>query len=248
MKKHSDDHASAESVAQDSFFKSCGLLIFDYRLRIGDARLRRQSKIEIRNSKIDRGVTLIETSIAILVALVGVFYLGKLIFLATVTNKNQGSEATRAVIYTQDKLEKLLSRDWNSCTQPISTPQPTSCNTTGITDSGWTTGLVAPTTGAVSSTVVTTTPVALTCPTVPSAYAGYVDFLNADGVQLTGACSSVTGTQVAYIREWSITDLTSLTGGPAMKQITVAVYSALAVNAGAGKPIVVASSLLTKPY
>jgi hypothetical protein len=48
------------------------------------------------------------------------------------------------------------------------------------------------------------------------------------------------------VRMWQIADVAS-TGGPALKQISVAVYSQAAVNAGSGKPIVVLTSLLSNP-
>jgi hypothetical protein len=207
----------------------------------------------------DQGVSLIETMIATLIALVGVFALGGVVFQATVTNKDQGTERTRAVVYAQDKMEKLLSLGvagavntsvptYLTCTQ-ASSSQPAVCNSTGIKDSGWTTGLLAG--GPISATAVTTAPVALTCPTVPTASQGYVDFLDANGLQLPpggGVCSSVTGPSIAYVREWSITDLTPFSGGPAMKKITVAVYSNLGVTStGAGKPIVVITGTLSNP-
>ncbi len=196
----------------------------------------------------DEGVSLIETLIAVVVALIGVFSLGGVIFQATVTNKNQGSETTRATIYAQDKIEKLLSLDFTNCIQTASS-QPSTCNTTNITDSGWTQGLLAG--GPISSSSVTTTPVANDCPHVSSTYQGYVDFLDANGQQLPsatgGTCSSVTGSSIAYIREWSIADLTAYSGGPAIKQVTVAVYSALAINTGSGKPIVVVTTVRSNP-
>jgi hypothetical protein len=46
---------------------------------------------------------------------------------------------------------------------------------------------------------------------------------------------------------WQITDLTSFTGGPATKQITVAVYSLNAVSKNGGQPIVVVTSVISNP-
>src|SRR5579875_1607033 len=178
---------------------------------------------------LDRGFSLVETMIAVLIALVAVFGLGTVIFIASVTGKNQGTEGTRATIYAQDKIEKLLSLDFNtnlsdtnSCDQ-TSSSQPASCNTTGITGSSWTQGLLAG--GSIS-------PMAFCA----SASPGYEDFLDANGVQLTGSgCAGLSGTP-SYIRQWQITDLTSPSGGPAMKQITVAVYALNAENSMGGKP------------
>lgn len=187
-----------------------------------------------------RGLSLIETMVAVLIALVAVFGLGTVIFIASVTGKNQGTEATRATIYAQDKMEKLLSLDFNtnppdtsSCNQ-IASSQPISCNTTGITATSWTQGLLA---GG------STSPMTFCA----SASPGYEDFLDADGIQLTGSgCSALSGTQ-SYIRQWQITDITPPSGGPALKQITVSVYSLNAENSLGGKPIVVLTSVLSNP-
>lgn len=196
----------------------------------------------------ERGVTLIETTVAVFIAVVGVFSLGSVILTATAANKNQGTEKTRAVVYAQDKMEKLLSLDFTNCTAPVAS-QPSSCNTTGITDAGWTTGLLAG--GPISSTQVTGPPTATNCPSAAGASVGYMDFLDASGIQIPappagGPCSGA-ATNLAYIREWSIADLNSFTGGPALKQITVAVYSQLGVNAEGGKPIVLITSVISNP-
>jgi hypothetical protein len=192
--------------------------------------------------------------VAVAIALVGVFGLADVIFQASATNKNQGTELTRATIYAQDKLEKLLSLDFTSCTQ-LASSQPSSCNTTNITNSSWTQGLLAG--GPISSSQTTGAPVALTCPNASGSSIGYMDFLDANGNQLPqsgsppvttpGACSTVAGTAICYIREWTITDLTPPSGGPSLKQITVAVYSQNGVNAAGGKPIVVVTSILSNP-
>jgi hypothetical protein len=202
----------------------------------------------VKDQRDGDGATLIETMVAVLVALIGVFPLGGVIFHATVVNKNQGAETTRATIYAQDKIEKLLSLDFAACAQAAGA-QPSTCNTTNISSSGWTQGLLAG--GPISSSSTTTAPVALVCPDVPSSSQGYVDFLDANGRQLpsggAGSCSSVTGSSIAYVREWSVADLTAFAGGPAMKQITVAVYSALALGTGSRKPIVVLTSVRSNP-
>lgn len=249
----------------------------------------------------ERGTTLIETMIAVLIAMIGVFGVGYVVFLATATNKNQGTETTRAVIYAQDKLEKLLSlgsfglcgqcsnasgnclsptpspvtctntatdttHNWtanfNNCTQTATfmnsseTGKP--CNTTGVTDSGWSQGLLQgglltyPSSGP--SPVFVPVPIA-NCSTAAATTGapGYVDFLDVNGQTVTGACSSITGTKINYVREWSVIDLGTntnpavLSGAPAAKQVTVAVFSMSAVNTAGGKPIVVLSSIVENP-
>lgn len=210
----------------------------------------------------DRGVTLVETMIAVLVALIGVFGLGSLIFQATVTNKNQGTEVTRATIYAQDKIEKLLSlgsmgtislttANYLTCTQAMtSQPAPTllppepngACNSTGIgtAATGWSSGLVQ---GGVLA------PMQQTCPASGSSVA-YVDFLDISGNQLTGSgCSAIPFASIAYVRMWRIADQAS-TGGPALKQVSVAVYSKAAIATVGGtlsKPVVLLTSYISNP-
>ncbi len=195
----------------------------------------------MRSPASENGVTLIETMIAVLIAVVGVFSVGALIFQGTVTNKNQGTEVTRATIYAQDKVEKLLSLNFSTCTQSASS-QPSSCNTTNIKASGWTDGLLAG--GAIGPSVQAT------CPS-SGASVGYIDFLDSNGIQLPGSsgatsCSAITSSAIAYVRMWQISDVAS-TGGPPLKQVSVAVYSRSAVNTSSGKPVVVLGSLLSNP-
>ena len=174
----------------------------------------------------DRGVTLIETMMAVLIAVFGVFTLGQVLFLSIVNNKNQGGEVTRATIFAQDKMEKLLSLNYATCTQSPATLQPssgsTSCNTTNINAANWTQGLLAG--GQVN-------PVVASCPTSGSSV-GYIDFL--------------TNVPVSYIRMWKVTTLAS-TGGPELLQITVSVYAQSAVSAPGGKPIVQLTSSISNP-
>lgn len=201
----------------------------------------KQSALEpLRN---DPGVTLLETLLSTLVAMVGVFGLGSLVFQATAINKNQGSEKTRATVYAQDKVEKLLSLDFTSCTQSSSS-QPATCNVTGITDTGWTTGLLAG--GPISAAQTTGPPAALNCPGASGSSIGHTDFLDPNGQQLTGACSAVTS-GISYVREWTITDLAPPSGGPALKQLTVAVYAESGLSLDSGKPIVLVTSVVSNP-
>lgn len=203
----------------------------------------------VQVSEKDRGVTLIESMIAVLVAMIGVFGLGTLIFQATVTNKNQGTEVTRATVYAQDKMELLLSYgaagaintltpNFATCTQAIAS-QPAVCNSSVITDTGWTTGLLA-------GGVPVTTGIVIDCQAA-GASVGYVDYLDANGKQLGGSCATARSSAPAYVREWQITDVAA-TGGPAIKQVTVGVWSQAAVTTnGATKPVVVITSYMSNP-
>ena len=199
----------------------------------------------------EHGVSLIETMLATLVAIIAVLAICSTIFVATVNTKNQGTETTRAAIYAQDKVEKLLSlaavpasgttASFGNCTQPTSTQQASypDCNATGITASGWCTGLLAG--GSIS-------PLQASCPSSGS-NVGYMDFLDANGNQLQGASCSValTNKTVGYIRQWQIQDADTFGTTPALKQITVAVYSMLAVNTNNTRPIVILSSYVSDP-
>jgi Tfp pilus assembly protein PilV len=200
----------------------------------------------------EHGVTLIETMLATLVAIIGVFAICSTVFVATVNTKNQGTETTRAVIYAQDKVEKLLSlaavpasgttASFGNCS-PLSGSIPQAsypdCNVTGITASGWCTGLLAG--GSIS-------PLQASCPSSGS-NVGYMDFLDANGNQLAGASCSVAlaNKTVGYIRQWQIQDADTFGTTPALKQITVAVYSMLAVNTNNTRPIVILSSYVSDP-
>jgi Tfp pilus assembly protein PilV len=226
--------------------------------------------VSVKASKRDSGVTLVETMIAVLVALIGVFSIGSLIFQATVTNKNQGTEVTRATIYAQDKIEKLLSfgaagsvntttPNFLTCTQGVTT-NPGVCDsaatwtisggtataTSGLTGTGWNTGLIA---GGQLTTGNPSAPMQSTCPTAGLSL-GYVDYLDYDGSQApltAGGCSSLTGS-VAYIRMWQISDVAA-TGGPAMKKVSVAVWSQAAIGQGGAqaKPVVTLTSYMSNP-
>src|SRR5579862_3244235 len=186
----------------------------------------------MNGSSEERGVSLIETMMAVCIALFSVFGMGGLIAQVAAT-KNQGTETTQATIFAQDKIENLLSLNFINCNVPAAS-QPQSCNTTGISDASWTQGLLAG--GA-------TAPEQGACPTM-GLTVGYIDFLDHSGVPITGAsCAALATTSIAYVRQWQITDLPS-TGQP-MKQITVVVYSLNATSKLGGTPIVVLTSVIS---
>lgn len=181
----------------------------------------------------ERGVSLIETMTAVFIALFAVFGMGSLIAQVAATTKNQGTETTQATIFAQDKMENLLSLNFINCNLP-SPSQPAACNTTGISNSAWAQGLLA---GGI------TDPEQTTCPTTGLAV-GYVDFLDHSGSPISGAsCDTIMSSDIAYVRQWQITDLPSV--GQPMKQITVSVYTRNATSELGGKPIVVLTSVLS---
>lgn len=195
----------------------------------------------------ERGLTLIETMLAVTVAVVGAFGICSVIYVATATTKNQGTETTRATIYAQDKMEKLLSlasipvagvttASFTNCTQAASTQQTSypDCNATGISAGG------------------ATSPLQSSCPS-SGASVGYVDFIDASGNQLTGTgCSAATTNGFSYVRMWQISDSNLFGTTPALKQITVAVYSLAVINTTRGgspssSPLIVLTSYVSDP-
>jgi len=182
--------------------------------------------------KSEQGVSIIEAMIAVLISMFVMTALGGVVFTATVQNKNQGVEMSRVSVYAQDKIETLMNMDWSDCTQ--STPLA-GCNTTGLTGSGWNTGLLA----GGSLTYATA------CPT-SGASVGHIDYLDANGNQYTGADCSVVGTY-AYQRQWEITDvITTAAGTPGLKRIDVYVWSKNAVNTGSSAPSVMLTTFLSE--
>ncbi len=193
--------------------------------------------------KTERGVSLVETMMAVLIATFVITSLGGVVFKATATNKNQGVEMSRVTVYAQDKIETLTNLDWYACTEgtpvPPSTTPPgapdAACNTTGITGSGWNRGALAGGTLAY----------AVGCPT-SGAMIGYVDFLDAAGNQYTGADCSAVGTY-AYQRQWQVTDVISTADyTPGLKRVDVIVWSRAAVNTGSAAPSAMLSTYLSE--
>ena len=187
--------------------------------------------------KNDRGTSLIESMFAVLVSLLTIAGLGGAVIQVTAINKDQGQEATRATVYAQDKMEALLALNFTNCTK-TSDVQPASCNTTGITAPGWTQGLLS---GGDLDTLQSECPAG-------GLSVGYVDYLDSSGLPMTGSsCADLVssgGLYAGYVRQWEISDVPS--SGPAMKRISVAVYSLGQVNADRANPLAVLTSVLTK--
>lgn len=181
----------------------------------------------MRSRTDDHGVTLVETVMAMFIAIVAVAGLGGGIVTALIQNKNQGAEITVATTLARDKMEQLLSVQFSDTTQ----------NTTGITDTGWGKGLTA---GGTLAEITA-------CPTSGPAI-GYSEFMDSSGKQITGACASVAN--VSYVRQWAIADTIASGAGPprvyGLKQITVVVYSLNVSNGGAQTPFVVLTAYKTE--
>lgn len=164
-----------------------------------------------------RGVTLVETMIAVLVAFIAMASVGAVVFSSMVANKNQGTETTRITALAQEKIEQLVRLAYSD----------TTTNTTLINDTGWAIGLTPNT--STDLTQLTD------CPATGSANIGYVDFLDNNAQPLSGACATAIAGGFGYLRRWKITTVSGVTG---LKQVTVVVYSLNAVQAGSAKPSV----------
>ena len=169
-----------------------------------------------------RGVSMVETMIAILVAFVVMSSVGAVVFSTMVANKNQGTEVTRMTALAQEKVEQLVRLGYAD----------TTTNTTLITDSGWAIGLTA--------SAATDLNQLADCPAGGTANVGYVDFLDNEGQPLSGDCATAVAAGFGYQRRWKITNVTGVTG---LKQISVVVYAPNAVRAGGATPSVSMTTL-----
>lgn len=170
----------------------------------------------------DRGVTLVETMVAILVAFIVMSSLGAVIFSSMVANKNQGTEVTRMTALAQEKTEQLLRLGYSD----------TTTNTTLITDGGWAIGL---TTNSGTDLAQLSD-----CPGAGAANVGYVDYLDNNGQPVSGVCADVLAAGFGYQRRWRIANVAGVTG---LKQISVVVYAPNAVRAGGRTPSVSITTL-----
>jgi Tfp pilus assembly protein PilV len=157
-------------------------------------------------SRRERGATLIETVIAMLVLMIGVLGVMGLLTIAVTQNWNQGDRSTRTTEYAQDKMEQLLSLSFSDSTSNTAVC-PTA--TTGGTGLG----------GAMSGNsavggVVSGSPVSQ-----------YVDYIDSAGNLQT------TSSGALYVRQWSIATNSSAN----LKTVTVVVRAIISSN-GAAAP------------
>jgi hypothetical protein len=151
----------------------------------GEKMLRRQGQEHSMTRSIQyrrqRGVSIIETMIASFILLVGVSGVMGLFGYAAGMSKDSGDVTTRAIIYSQDKMEQLMSLSFtDAATNTTSNTYPMPL--TGGTGIGG--DMAANTTvGGLSTTSPTT---------------GYVDYLTFDGVRQTSS------TGAFYVRVWQI--------------------------------------------
>jgi Tfp pilus assembly protein PilV len=147
----------------------------------------------MRNVNSMRGMSLIETMVAMTILIVGLVSVMSMFTVSVAQNANQGEFATRTTEYAQDKMEQLLALSFSDATSNTAVYPTASTGGTGL-GSGLTAGN---TVGSVNTAVTPTT--------------GYVDYLDASGNLLANS------TGWFYKRQWSI----SLNAAGNLKTITV---------------------------
>jgi Tfp pilus assembly protein PilV len=156
----------------------------------------------------ERGATLFETMIALVILTIGVVGVMGVLSIAVTQNWNEGDRATRTTEYAQDKMEQLMALDFADGSSNT-TVYPTA--STGGTGLG---GAMA------GSTTVGGT-------TAGSPVTQYVDYIDTSGNLTT------TSTGALYSRQWSITT----NAGANLKTITVVVRAAIQTTNGAAPPV-----------
>jgi type II secretory pathway pseudopilin PulG len=143
------------------------------------------------------GMTLIETLIACTILLVMVIGVLPVFIVGFQTTEQQGNLATRTTQYAQDKMESLVSLEFNDGVTDTTVFPPNAAGGTGLGG-----------TMAASSSVGGVPPAA--------AAAGYADYLDINGSPVTSSASAY------YTRQWEIaTDSTDT-----LKTIAVVVTAA----------------------
>ena len=126
-----------------------------------------------------RGISLIETMLAVLILLFGLVSVMSMFAVAVTQNANQGEFGTRTTEYAQDKMEQLLGLNFTDSTTNTAVYPPAATGGTGLGAS-----LTA---GGTVGSVNTASPAT-----------GYVDYLDFRGNLLANS------TGWFYKRQWSI--------------------------------------------
>ncbi len=184
--------------------------------------MKRKRKIHLsRSRKSQKGLTLVETMIALAMLLVVAGGVMGLAAVAVTTTETQGHLAARTAEYSQDKMEQLLALKF--CDQ--------------ITDTTVFPAVAGTGTGLAGCTNLSNPVPTATAGGPPTA--GYVDYLDASG-NLVGS-----GGQWEYTRSWQIT---VPAGSVGLKQITVLTKAKRSVGGSAVVPQATVVALKTYPF
>ena len=114
----------------------------------------------------DRGMTLVEAMIAMLILLFGLLAVAQVLVFSTVASKTYGRDATKATAAAHDKMEELTGLPFADMTTNITVAPPYPANGVGLSAGG-------------------SIP-----PAAPAA--GYCDYLDLSGVRTTAAAAAYT--------------------------------------------------------
>jgi hypothetical protein len=190
----------------------------------------RQKPLLSRNRRLQAGVTLMETMVALAMLLVVASGVMGLAAVAVSTTETQGHLAARTAEYGQDKMEQLLALKF--------------CDG-GTTGTAGTDTTVFPAVFGAGTGLAGCTDMVLGVPqgggglstTAPTA--GYVDYLDASGNLVTA------GANWEYIRVWQITVPAGTAG---LKQVTVLAQARRAVGNNGLLPQATVVALKTFPF
>ena len=181
----------------------------------------------------ERGMTLVETVIALAVLFVIAGGLMGLSVVAMMTTENQGHLATRTTEYAQDKIEQLMSLSFTDATTDTISPDCVFY----LVDNDCTTGAAGLAVGG---------DLDFTAPEV-----NYVDYLNVRGDPLGGGAEPPA--DWFYMRVWQIEDVSPADCGatPCLKQITVGCITRFVVGRGIDsglQPQAFLATLKSRPF
>jgi Prokaryotic N-terminal methylation motif len=173
----------------------------------------------------ERGITLLETVVALSILLIVAMGLLPLGVVAISTTETQGHLVARVTEYSQDKMEQLLSLGYNDSVTDtrarVATPFGTTTGGTGL---------------AVGGSANPAAPAAL-----------YVDYLDAMGTPV-----DATGTAEPagwfYKRVWQVSSVAVPAGAPAVKQVAVTTIVARRVGWVGSVPRTTVVSQKTFPF
>lgn len=183
--------------------------------------------------KVESGMALIETIIALGVLLTVATGVMALAAISMTTTENQGHLQARTAEYAQDKMEQLLGLAYCDATSDTTVLPATTAGGTGL--AGCAPPLVSPQTGTggVGGSSNPANPIV-----------GYVDYLDTAG-NLVVSAGGGTPAGWYYKRVWQV----SLPAGTTnLKQITVTVQTAAEVGAGGALPRASVTALKTYPF
>jgi prepilin-type N-terminal cleavage/methylation domain-containing protein len=184
---------------------------------------------KMRNKNSQRGMTLVETMVALGILLVVASGVLSLACVAVSTTENQGHLAARTAEYAQDKMEQLMALAFcDASTDTAVFPAVVDANGTGLAGCSGTGTIPTASVGGSSD------------PTKPAK--GYVDYLDASGTVVTS-----TGNW-EYIRVWQISIPSGATNTSGLKQIAVTVTVNNVVGGGAVLPQSTVVALKSFPF